>query len=94
MTKVNPEFIKEMQSELDRKAPEYDGKDNPKYYKNMKLKDLWNLIDRDRSDISIFMTAVDKGIMGVREHIGKKLVAIANRCWMLWEKLNDSTRAK
>lgn len=89
MTKVNTKFIEEMQSELDRKSPEYDGENNPKYYKNMKVGELWNLICKDNEDISIFMTAVDKGIMGVREHIGKKLVAIANRCEMLWERLKE-----
>jgi len=88
MTKVNKKFIKGMQSELDRKAPEYDGKDNPKNYKNMSIRDLWNLINADNADISMYIKHTDKGIIIVRDEVMKKLIAISNRCWMIWDKLN------
>lgn len=50
--KVNKKFVKTMQSELDRKSSEYDGKNNPKCYKNMpawelaiRLDELYNEFD-------------------------------------------------
>lgn len=80
MTKINKKFIEEMQSELDRKAPDYDGKDNPKNYKNMGVYELLDLIDGDVGYIGR-TPSISK------ENFLKKLIAIANRCWMIWERL-------
>ena len=80
ISKVNKNFVKEMQSELDRKSEEFDGKDNPKCYKNMSDGDLLALVS---NDINYIYT----NPVSTREY-QKKLIAIANRCGMIWEKLN------
>jgi len=81
MDKVNKQFINGMQSELDRKKLDYGGKDNPANYRNMSEKNLFNII---RSDIRY----IDSNPLSTREY-RKKLIAIANRCWMIWEKFEQ-----
>lgn len=83
MTKVNPEFIKEMQAALDRKATEYNGKDNPKNYKNMSEYTLKNRLHEKMRDYFKFRLFWNKYALR------KLLVAISNLCWMLWERLEE-----
>jgi hypothetical protein len=42
MTKLNKQFEKARQVRLDEKSAEYDGKDNPKNYKNMDITTIVN----------------------------------------------------
>lgn len=83
MTKVNQKFIKDMQSDLDRKAPEYDGKDNPKNYKNIEVSYLKGRItgNLDKLIINIYQDSPDI--------VRKQCVKVANFCWMLWERLEE-----
>lgn len=90
MTKVNKKFIEGMQAELDRKAPDFDGKHNPKFYENMQIADLWDLIDKDRMEVSLFLGFNNRKAISVKKYTRKKLIAIANRCWMIWEKLDET----
>ena len=80
-TEVNREFIKAMQSDLDRKAPEYDGKDNPKNYKNIEISYFVGRVtgNLDKLITNIYQDSPDT--------VRQQCIEVANFCWMLWEKV-------
>lgn len=82
-TKVNKEFIEAMQTRLDEKTSIYDGEDNPKNYKNLRGLTLINDIQED--SIKIEKAYALKNDSFAQE----KLIDIANRCSMLWERLEN-----
>jgi len=82
MTKVNKQFIEAMQKRIDGKPAEYDGADNPKNYKNMSEYELSRLIKKDAEQLfHNVLSNPDKFIAM------EQCIDIANRCWMLWERL-------
>ncbi len=78
MDKVNKQFIIEMQKRLDEKDLIYGGEMNTRNYKNMDSSVLLHLINKD-------IKCVYSDPLSEREY-RKKLVDIANRCGMAWEK--------
>lgn len=78
---VNEKFIEAMQKRLDEKSREYDGENNPDYYKNMSAKDLIGIIYEDTQ--CAFMCRDNLSVLNIK----KICEDVANRCFMLWERL-------
>jgi HD-like signal output (HDOD) protein len=78
-TKVNEKFIGAMQKRLEEKDKIYKGKLN---YKSMAA---WRLDERLNETIK----AYEKTEFASKECM-KKLVDIANFCWMTWERLGGN----
>lgn len=84
MTKLNKQFEKARQKRLDEKSAEYDGKDNPKNYKNMSINQLWHEFEVTYAKLEkVSMEEVNPKVPETR----KKLVDLSNFCSMLWERL-------
>ena len=82
--KLNKQFDKARQARLDEKSKEYDGKDNPKNYKNMSNYELSRLIKKDADEL------LHEGLTNPDNFTAKKLCCdISNRCQMLWERLGE-----
>ena len=85
MTKVNKQFIKAMQIELDKKEKIFVGK---LYYKNMPEHALKNRLYEKMTDYFKFR------LFWNRHALQNLLVHIANFCWMLWERLGFNNENK
>jgi hypothetical protein len=83
MTKVNEKFIEAMQKRLDEKEGTYIEDLN---YKNM---DLVQLNTRLYSKWMEYKNMMVGSPLNKDEQMLKKLVDMANFCWMLWERLES-----
>ncbi len=90
--KINKQFIKGMQGRLNEKNEEYGGKDNPKNYRNLPSYALFEMIDNDVQELlDYYDEMVSENLDSLeKENIMEKLIDIANRCGMLWEKLKHT----
>ena len=90
MTKVNEKFIQAMQKRLDEKFSEYDGENNPKYYKNMPISSLNSCLYSQMVEYQRLMMQFRE--LDSLELVQKKLCNISNFCWMLWERLERNEK--
>lgn len=81
MEKVNRKFIKVCDQRIKEKEPEYGGKNNPLNYRNIGEGKLVELIYWDT-----FILKHETHNVGFKQ---KLCIDIANRCSMLWEKLEE-----
>ena len=87
--KLNKNFRAACQARLDEKSPEYDGKDNPKNYKNMALDCLWYRL-MEQTKLPEIVLGQDLLVNKCfKEETKKELLDISNFCQMLWERLGE-----